>query len=123
MFGHSPIVDVEFDQRLDVLGDERDRRDEDGLAVRRCPGDGFLGRRSDPLQRTNARLVADLDLPVGRQARLQRRGGALDLPLVWIAGFPRGSPAARAAESRARTFGGLPAICQAVSRRSACERG
>src|SRR3546814_9805190 len=76
------VLDVEFYQRLRVLGNESDRHHHDRLARARGLLDLAVGRRPDPLQRPDAALVADLPVEVHLAEPAQhRRHALLDLPL------------------------------------------
>src|SRR4051812_32620250 len=54
-----PVLDIQLDQRLRMLGDEGDRADQHGHLVMRRPLQLVLGAGADPLLRGDAGLVAD----------------------------------------------------------------
>ena len=68
-----------------MLGNEGDRTNKKARAFRSRFVDFFLGRRTNPFQRANARLIAGAHVPIGGQ-QLTHGGDALfDLPLIRIA--------------------------------------
>src|SRR3546814_7418294 len=66
--GQLAVLDVEFYQRLRVLGSESDRHHHDRLDRARGLLDLAVGRRPAPLQRPDAALVADLPVEVNLAA-------------------------------------------------------
>ena len=59
MPGQLARFDVDLGERFDVVGDERDRHDEDTLRAERGePSQSFGERRLEPLTRVDAALVA-----------------------------------------------------------------
>ena len=74
LLGQVAVVDVEFDQRLRMLGHEGDREQHDRDAVPAGAADFLVGVGPDPLQRADAALVADG--PIGVRQPKRGRDGA-----------------------------------------------
>ena len=83
--GDVGIFVIEFDQGLHVLGDEGDRRQDHPLAVPGRAAERILRGRTDPGERADPALVADLPVGELRQLRGHRGGRRLHLRLIGIA--------------------------------------
>ena len=123
-FSQRSIVDVELDQRLGMVRDERNGHDQHGHAVVRRACDFRLRARSDPGLRCRARLIADDR--VGRlvPALPHMRDGLLDLPTGTGRRPARSVPAARARKTAREDLSPVPtapgphATPRAATRRS-----
>src|SRR5579864_2779703 len=83
--GEAAIVAVEFDERLRMLGDERDRRDDDSDTLAAGALEFLLDRWSEPGERSDSALKTHPPVePRPGERRYDCCRGALDLTRVGV---------------------------------------